>query len=388
LICTGPKVAIVTPVYNGAAFLAEAIESVLAQTFTDWEYVIADNGSTDETFKVAQSYAARDPRIRAVRTLPHLPIMDNWNRAFGLVSESAVYVKELHADDLLMPNCLAEMVALMERRPSAGMVGSYALYDAAVSNVGAPVGQELIAGHEVIRRTVLGEWWLFGAPSNVMLRHSVLRDMAPEIYDRTLRHADIDLWYRILERHDFGFVHQVLSCERTHDESQTNTFTARYSTIALEHFGLLRRYGPRILDKESFARAHRRQLNDYRRRVARRLCGGGGRDYWRYQNAQLAQFGYRLGPGDVAAGVFMEGAFWLLDARHATQSRAKLAQKVLRRVARSGRRLSAAIRRTLLTRHRLLRGRLYRDLHGAARLQPPPGPSAAAISLISLFTTA
>lgn len=388
MTCIGPKVAIVTPVYNGAAFLAEAIESVLAQSYGDWEHVIADNGSTDETFAVAQRYAARDPRIRALRTLPHLPIMDNWNRAFGLVSESAAYVKELHADDLLMPNCLAEMVALMERRPGAGMVGSYALYDAAVSNVGVPVGQELIAGHEVIRRTVLGEWWLFGAPSNVMLRHSVLRDMGPEIYDRTLRHADIDLWYRILDRHDFGFVHQVLSCERTHDESQTNTFTARYSTIALEHFGLLRRYGPRVLDKASFARAHQRQLSDYRRRVARRLCGGGGRDYWRYQNAQLALFGYRLGIGDVAAGAVMEAAAWLCDPQHATASWAKFVEKLLRQVGGSGRRLSGAIWRTLLTRHRLLRGRLYRDLHGVVRAQPPSGPSAAAISLISLLTTA
>ena len=388
MICTGPKVAIITPVYNGGAFLAEAIDSVLAQTYADWEYVIADNGSTDETLEVAQHYAARDPRIRVVRTLPHLPIIDNWNRAFGLVPESAVYVKELHADDLLMPNCLAELVALMERQPSAGMVGSYALYDAAVSNVGAPVSQELIAGHEVIRRTVQGEWWLFGAPSNVMLRHSVLRDMAPEIFDRRLRHADLDLWYRIMEKHDFGFVHQVLSCERTHDESQTNTFTARYSTLALEHFGFLRKFGPRVLDAESFARAHRSQLNDYRRRVARRLCGGGGRAYWRYHNAQLALFGYRLGIGDIVAGAVMEGVAWFADPQHATASQAKFVEKLLRRGRRVHGRLSMVIRRTMLARHRLLRRRLYRDLSDAARTQPPSGPSTAAISLMSLLTTA
>jgi hypothetical protein len=221
-----------------------------------------------------------------------------------------------------------------------------------------------------------------------MLRHSVLRDMAPEIYDRRLRHADIDLWYRILDRHDFAFVHQVLSCERTHDESQTNTFSARYSTIALEHFGLLRRYGPRVLDRKDFARAHRRQLNGYRRRVARRLLGGGGRDYWRFQNAQLALFDFRLGIGDVAAGAVMEAAAWLLDPQHATASRAKFVEKLSRQVRRASRRLSMAIRRTLLTRHRVLRGRLYRDLYGVVRAQPPSGPSAAAISLISLLTTA
>jgi glycosyltransferase involved in cell wall biosynthesis len=393
-VSPGPKVAIVTPVYNGAAFLAEAVESVLAQTYRNWEYIIADNGSTDDTFEIAQAYAARDPRIRAVRTLPHLPIMDNWNRAFGLIPHDAAYVKELHADDLLLPNCLTEMVALMERQPTAGMAGSYALYDAAVSNVGAPVGQELLPGREVIRRTVVGEWWLFGSPSNVMMRWSVLRDMAPEFYDRTLRHADIDLWYRILERHDFGFVHQVLSCERTHDGSQTNTFTARYSTLALEHFGLLRKFGPRVLEPGVFARAHGHKLNDYRRRVARRVLGGGGRDYWKYQKAQLALFGYRLRGADLLAGVLMEGTHWLLDAQHATASRAKLVEKLFTQAARPARAISETARRVLLMRHRLLRRRLYIALGGTrlvsrvAKVHPSSGVSAAAISLISLLTTA
>jgi glycosyltransferase involved in cell wall biosynthesis len=366
-----PKVVIVTPVYNGGAFVAEAIESVLAQDYTNWEQIIADNASTDETFAIAQHYARRDNRIRAIRTLPHLPIMDNWNRAFGLVPHDAAYVKELHADDLLMPHCLRELVAVMERNPRAGMAGSYCLYDAAVSNVGAPIGRELIPGGEVMRRTLLRDWWLFGSPSNVMMRWSALRGMAPEIFDRRLRHADLDLWYRILERHDFAFVHQVLSCERTHDESQTNTFTARYSTLALEQFGFLRKFGPRVLDPDTLARAHRQQLNDYRRRVARRLIGGGGRDYWMYQRRQLAQFGYRLRPGDFAVGAAMEMATWVADARHAADSRGKLKEKLARRGRRMIHAASTLLQRRLLVRHRLLRQRFYRDLLGDARLSRP-----------------
>jgi glycosyltransferase involved in cell wall biosynthesis len=368
-----PKVVIVTPVYNGAAFIAEAIESALAQTYGNWEHIIADNASTDETFEIAQHYARRDSRIRAVRTLPHLPIIDNWNRAFGLIPPDADYVKELHADDLLMPHCLEELVAVMERNPTAGLAGSYCLYDAAVSNVGAPIGQELIPGAEVARRTVLREWWLFGAPSNVMIRWSVLRGMAPEFYDSRLRHADLDLWYRILGRYDFAFVHQVLSCERTHEDSQTNTFTARYSTLALEQFGFLRKFGPRVLDRASFERAHREQLNDYRRRIARRLVGGGGRDYWTYQRERMALFDYRLGLDDVAIGAIMEVATWLADARHAADSRGKLREKLVARVRRAMSAVSASVHRLLLARHRLLRQRFYRDVLGEGRLSRSVG---------------
>jgi glycosyltransferase involved in cell wall biosynthesis len=357
-----PKVAIVTPVYNGAAFIADAVASVLSQTYANWQYVIADNGSTDGTFEIARECAKRDSRIRAIRTLPHLPIMENWNRAHGLVAADAKYVKELHADDLLMPHCLAELVAVMERHPEAGMAGSYCLYDAAVSNVGAPLGNELISGAEVIRRTLTGEWWLFGSPSNVMLRAGVLRAMGPEIYDSRLRHADLDLWYRILERHDFGFVHQVLSCERTHDDSQTNTFTARYSTLALEHFGFLRRYGPALLDAGTYARTHRRFRNDYRRRIARRMLGGGGRDYWTYHRRRLAAFGYDLRPHDLAAGLAAEMGCWLMDAQHAAASRTKLADKLVRRGTGLARAWSHAAHRALLARHLVLRQQFYRTL--------------------------
>ncbi|HEX2114286.1 MAG TPA: glycosyltransferase [Alphaproteobacteria bacterium] len=357
-----PKVAIVTPVYNGAAFLADAVESVLSQSYANWEYVIVDNGSTDATFEIALQYAKRDGRIRAVRTLPHLPIIENWNRALGLVAPDAEYIKELHADDLLMPNCLAAMVTVLERHPGAGMAGSYCLYDAAVTNIGVSLGKELVAGAEVIRRTLIGEWWLFGAPSNVMIRASVLRAMGPEVYDCSLRHADLDLWYRILERHDFGFVHQVLSCERTHDESQTNTFTARYSTLALEHFGFLRRFGPRLLDRDTFARAHRRLRRDYRRRIARRMLGGAGREYWAYQKRRLAAFDYHLGPSDLVAGLFAEIGRWLLDAQHAASSRAKLAEKLVRRASQLAHVWSRAAQRALAARHLVLRQRFYQAL--------------------------
>ena len=358
-VAAGPKVMIVTPVYNGAAFLADAIESVLAQTYSNWVYLITDNGSTDDTFAIAERYAGRDRRIRSFR-LPHLPIVENWNRMLGLVDDDAVYVRELHADDLLMPHCVAELVALMERHPGAGMASSYCLYDAAVSNVGLPLGAELLPGHDVIRSTMLGEYYVFGAPSQVMIRHEAIRELAPEVYDRALRHPDIDLWYRILGRRDFAFLHQVLSCERTHSETQTNTISAQYSTLALEPLCFLRQYGPRYLDEVTYRRAHRRLLNEYRRRLARRLVGGAGLDYWRYHARHLARYGYRLTVADPAVGAVVELWLWLADADHAAASRAKLRDKLSRPLQRRLLTSSERARRLLSARHLVLRRPFYR----------------------------
>jgi glycosyltransferase involved in cell wall biosynthesis len=320
-----PKVSLVTPVYNGARFLGEAIESVLSQTYSNWEYIIADNCSTDDTLSVARLYAARDGRIRVVRTAPHLPLMQNWNRALGLLPPDTAYTKELHADDILLPNCLAEMVALLEECPTAAIAGSYILYGTTIKHMGVPIGTRLLDGHDVIRHTLLGSWYLFGSPSSIMVRTRFAREIGASYYNERLRHADVDACYRLLDRHDFGFVHQVLSATRTHSASITSNFTASYSTIALEHFCFLRRYGPRYLDPETFAREYRIARKRYRRQFARRLIGGGGLPYWRFHQRHLRMFGYRLGAADAFMGALAELALSIADTRHAAHSIRKLA---------------------------------------------------------------
>src|SRR3974377_1559809 len=96
-----PLVSVLTPVYNGAEFLAECIESVLAQTYTSWDYTIIDNCSSDESLAVAQSYAARDHRIRVVRNERFLPIIQNHNNAIRQISPASKYCKFVFADDWL-----------------------------------------------------------------------------------------------------------------------------------------------------------------------------------------------------------------------------------------------------------------------------------------------
>src|SRR3954471_10873583 len=109
-----PFVSVVTPVYNGGRYLAECVASVAAQTHRDWELVILDNCSTDDTARVAEESAAGDARIRIRRAEHFLDIYGNHNRALAEGSPAARYVKVVHADDWLAPECLERMVAVAE----------------------------------------------------------------------------------------------------------------------------------------------------------------------------------------------------------------------------------------------------------------------------------
>ena len=115
-----PLVSVVTPVYNGEEFLRECIESVLAQTYSSWRYVIVDNCSTDRTFDIASEYASRDPRIHVQRTDRFVNAVANYNNAIRQTSHRSAYCKVVAADDWLYPTCLQQMVELAEAYPSVG----------------------------------------------------------------------------------------------------------------------------------------------------------------------------------------------------------------------------------------------------------------------------
>jgi glycosyltransferase involved in cell wall biosynthesis len=312
-----PKVSVITPVYNGERFLAEAIESVRAQTYDNWEYVISDNCSTDRTTEIATRYAALDPRIRLHRGDSFLPIIANWNRALRQMAADSQYCKVLHADDRLFPECLSRMVGVMEESPTVGLVGSYVLYDRVIECDGLPLGKAVWDGREICRKTLLGGHYLFGSPSSLLIRADLIRAKPQGFYNENNVHADFEICYELLETRDFGFVHQVLSFTRTHSGSMGNTFSRFYNPQLVEYLGMMRKYGPKFLDRPTFERAHRDLLNSYRRLVARRLISGRGRDYWKFHKMKLEQLGYRIGVLSLARGAFEEAGRLLLHPREA-----------------------------------------------------------------------
>jgi glycosyltransferase involved in cell wall biosynthesis len=112
-----PRVTIGVPVFNGESFLAETLDSLLNQTFSDFEVVISDNASTDRTEEICRAYTARDPRVRYCREVVNRGAAWNHNRVFELARGE--YFKWNSADDLCAPEFLARCVAALDRDSAA-----------------------------------------------------------------------------------------------------------------------------------------------------------------------------------------------------------------------------------------------------------------------------
>lgn len=112
-----PRVSLGVPVYNAANYLAEAIDCALAQTFEDWELIVADNASTDDTPSICEQYVSRDPRIRYLRSAENRGAAWNFNRAFE--QSRGEFFKWAAHDDLFAPTFLERCVAAFDATPEA-----------------------------------------------------------------------------------------------------------------------------------------------------------------------------------------------------------------------------------------------------------------------------
>ena len=116
-----PKVSIITPCYKGERFIGRTIESVLAQTWTDWEYVVVDDGSPDGSVEVVAAHAAREPRLALLRQ-PNGGMENARNSGFAACSADSRYLLFLDADDCLEPVALETLVGYLDDHTQVGMV--------------------------------------------------------------------------------------------------------------------------------------------------------------------------------------------------------------------------------------------------------------------------
>ena len=290
---TRPLVGVLTPVFNGEPYLVEAIESVIAQTYTNWEYVLVNNASTDRTPEVIQRYVEKDPRIR-VHTNPALvPVIENHNIALREISPSAKYVKFVYADDLLFPECLERMVGVAEENPTVGLVASYRLQGDWVDLDGLPYPSPVVPGHTICRWLLLGFPYVFGSPTSHMMRADVVRRADP-FYDESSLHADEAACYEVLQHSDFGFVHQVLSFSRIRGEGITFSRARRLNTYLPAGLKILQRYGRVHLTPEEYEHALESRLDMYYRYLIQALVARAGREVWAYHRRALAELGLPL----------------------------------------------------------------------------------------------
>lgn len=299
-------VSVVTPVYNGAKFLRDCIESVLAQTHGDVEHVILDNASTDETREIAETYARADRRIRVFGNESTVPVIENWNRAFARIGAESRFVQTLHADDMLYPECLGRMVGLAERHDGIGVVGSLRHRGPDIQCGGLPEDQEVFDGAHVARLYLRQEVFAL-APTSGMVRAEIVRSHRPFFPPRYL-HADLAAYFEILDGTRFGFVHDVLAFSRTHADSITSTLAERKQTLLRDWLMLIQEYGPRYFAPGELARLERRFLRRYYRILLRESLLGAGRDFRRYHLESLRAAGRAPGAVDLVRAAIEESA--------------------------------------------------------------------------------
>jgi glycosyltransferase involved in cell wall biosynthesis len=250
-----PLVSVVTPIYNGAQYLAECIESVVNQSYENWEYVIVDNCSTDATLEIARGYEAKDGRIRVVAADVFVGPIENQNRAVREIGPESRYTKVLHADDWLFRECLERMVELAERHPTVGVVSAYRLEETRVTLDGLPHSITVLPGREIARSTLLANPYpfLFGSPSSVLIRSDLIRARDPFYNEENPWNEDTEACLESLKVSDFGFVHQVLTFSRRPEGSPFFQHT-RVGAYLPGEIKLLARFRGTYLTKAEYER--------------------------------------------------------------------------------------------------------------------------------------
>lgn len=284
-----PLVSIVTPVYNEEKYLAECIESVLKQSYQNWDYTIVNNCSTDRSLEIARRYAAEDPRIQIHDNERFLNMTANINLAVRQISPASRYCKVVFGDDWIFPGCLERMVAVAEAYPSVGVVSAYQQCGEQVRITGLPNGQMLVGGREACRQFLLGKLLLFGSQTSVLYRADLVRNRNP-FYVETEMFADFEACFALLRQSDLGFVHEVLTFSRPRVGS-VGAVSADIGAHFGTSLGMLFTYGRECLTREEFEECLDRQLSQYYRFLGRRLFVERDRDFWSYHKRTLANVG-------------------------------------------------------------------------------------------------
>lgn len=205
-----PQVTVLMPVYNASTYLREAIDSVLSQTFTDFELLMINDGSTDESVSIIDSYD--DPRIRLLHNDKNLGVIDTLNK--GLAEAKGEWIARQDADDISHSERLEKQVQVLEQDSEVALVGSWMqLVDTDNQELGVwqyPESSNRIRWASLFNSAV-------GHPT-VMFRANLVRKAGG--YSADFPHAeDFDLWSRLLEYGQFKNIGESLVRYRVHSQA-------------------------------------------------------------------------------------------------------------------------------------------------------------------------
>jgi glycosyltransferase involved in cell wall biosynthesis len=216
-----PAISVIMPVRNGAEWLAEAVASIRAQDFGNFEFLIVDDGSDDGTAALLSGFAAADHRIRLLRQVPQ-GIVAALNNA--IAAARAPYLARLDADDRARPDRLGKQFAFMEAHPEIGLLGTFAERIDAAGNV---VGR-LAPPTDPARLVRALERTNPFVHSSVMMRTALVRRIGG--YRAAFRAAeDYDLWRRLAEAGGIANLADYLTQYRWHDSNLSQRHAIRQS---------------------------------------------------------------------------------------------------------------------------------------------------------------
>lgn len=215
-----PKISVCIPTYNYGHYISFAVESILSQQFTDFELIIVDDCSKDDTEEVVSRFLP-DKRVSFEKNERNLGMVANWNKCISRAKGE--YIKFVFADDMLASGeALGRMAAVLDSAPSVSLVAS-ARYlmnsQSAITGLASNFQLDFVAeGKDVIERCLKMDRNLIGEPTVVMFR----RSDCTRGFDENYRHlVDLEMWFHLLERGRFAFIAAPLTSFRIHPGQKT-----------------------------------------------------------------------------------------------------------------------------------------------------------------------
>lgn len=206
-------VSVIIPTYNRVDYLHEAVESVLAQTFRNFELIVVDDGSTDDTQKVAASWKGKLRYLRQKNSGPSAA------RNNGIRNSVGRFIAFLDSDDTWTPEMLEKQVLMFKKNPAAGLIATgYTLM-----NTERQLTKQIIMSSKDLADAARGNHYMnFFATSSVMVKKHCFQ--ATGLFNEKLRFAeDWDMWLRILQHYDFAYLPQALMNYRVHPDKISTT---------------------------------------------------------------------------------------------------------------------------------------------------------------------
>jgi len=228
-----PKVSVLMPVKDGERFLGQAIDSILNQTFTDFEFIIINDGSVDRSAEIVRGYD--DPRIRVITHAGSLGVATCLN--IGLDTALGEYIARMDCDDISLPERLAKQVTYMDGHPEIAASGTWAKD---IDAEGREFSERCLPHGERMKY----EFW---RPSPIVHPSAIIRasQLGNIRYDSRIPHAeDFDFWLAIKARHELGNLPEHLLLYRVHSSSITSQH--RRSQVRATHEIVARRLGLKV----------------------------------------------------------------------------------------------------------------------------------------------